>query len=211
MQLFSADDLSRTVVTQTGELASATLVTRKSERESIELSQEQTNSLFFSDTAMIGIVSGLPGPRFCWLLNTHFCTSFYNIPEDTIHMVVDKDGKATRHKKKSKAPMPSLFGETEVNTSAEGNTSMEFFFPVYCHAKPGSNSRYLLYKLKAEGTSLLPGEKNRRYDYLWLVQTSDPEHDAHLVIEVLRQIPEIQLAQLLDAADMEKSRENLLL
>lgn len=211
MQLFSADDLSRTVVTQTGELASATLVTRKSERESIELSQEQTSSLFFSDAAMIGIVSGLPGPRFCWLLNNHFRTSFFNIPEDTIHMVVDKDGKATRHKKKNKAPMPSLFGEAEVNTSAEAGASMEFFFPVYCHAKPGGNSRYLLYKLKSAGASLLPGEKNRRYDYLWLVQTADPEHDAHLVIDVLRQIPEIQIAQLLDAADMEKSRENLLL
>lgn len=211
MQLFPTDDLSKTIVTQAGELAGAVVMPRKLDQERTELSKEQTSSLFFSDAAMIGIVSAMPGPRFCWHINHHFCTSFVNVPEDTIQMIVDKDGKATRHKKKSRGAIPSLFGENEADNSTSEGGSMEFSFPVYCHDKPGSNSRYLLYKLKSGGALLLPGEKNRRYDYLWLVQTADPEHDAHMVMDVLRQMPEIQVAQLLDAADMEKSRENLLL
>lgn len=208
MELFPADNLSQTIVNNSGRLATA--ASRKQERDRTELSQEDTNDLFFADAAMVGIVAGMPGPRFCSLLNSHFRTSFFNIPEDTIQMVIDKDGKETR-KKKNKGPLPSLFGADEGIVEQVQRSNLEFFFPVYCHTKPGSNSRYLLYKLKSGAVSLLPDDKTRRYDYLWLVQTADPEHDAHLVTEILRSMPEVQVAQLLDATDMEKSRENLLL
>jgi hypothetical protein len=175
--------------------------------------RSHTTDLFFADTALIGIVTGHPGPRFCWLLNQHLRTSFVNVPADTIHMIVDKEGKKVTERRSIKASVPSLFmpaPEEEMPTAGK-QVKSEYFFPVYCHSIPDSSFRYLLYKLRSGAVSLLSASKNHGYDYLLLVQTAYPQHDTHMILDVMRSIPEIQLAQELSLSDIEKSKENLVL
>ncbi|GAA4468090.1 hypothetical protein GCM10023093_25050 [Nemorincola caseinilytica] len=194
---------------------------RKEEREVTELSTEDTNEQFYGNTAMIGIVAPLPGPRFCWLLNQHFRTVFVNDTDDTLEMMVGKDGKVLRRKKNKKskakvpqAPVPSLFGPQPVQEAQEeGEPEGEKFnFAVYSHKIPKSISyRYLVYKLRTGLVSLLPEGDEGRYDYMWLVQTGDPDHDAHKILTILRSIPGVQAAQQLTEEEMERCKEYLLL
>ena len=69
------------------------------------------------------------------------------------------------------------------------------YFPIYQYALPLSGNKYLLYKLKNDKESLLPEAK--QLDYLWLLQSNAPETDAQEIVQHLRNVPEIQLAQLL--------------
>ena len=83
----------------------------------------------------------------------------------------------------------------------------EYIFPVYIHEVPGCEYKYLLYKLKSGTESLLP--ETRQLDYLWLVQTANPEEDAQEILAGLQQVNEIQFARLLPAEQL-KSLINLL-
>lgn len=129
---------------------------------------------FFADTAMIGIVTAMPGYHFCWLLNNHFDINFVKDPEQNIVS-----------KKKDN----------------------EYHFPVYQYDFPNSNHKYVLYKLKNGKESLLP--ETGQMDYLWMIQTADPAEDVKILAEELRNIPDIQLARILDH-DQLKSLGNLL-
>jgi len=83
----------------------------------------------------------------------------------------------------------------------------EFFFPIYEYSLPDSSHKYLLYQLKNGPESLLP--ETKQMDYLWLVQTANPEDDADEIAQALRDIPDVQLAQIL-APDQLKNINNLL-
>jgi len=84
----------------------------------------------------------------------------------------------------------------------------QYHFPIYQCVFPNSYHKYMLYKLKNGAESLLPEAK--QLDYLWMVQTAVPQHDAIVIARELRNIPDVQLAQIL-AADQLKSINNLLL
>jgi hypothetical protein len=174
-----------------------------------KLSREETRQLFFADASLIGIVAAVPACRFCWLVNQQFMASFSNSPDDTIHMLADKQGQQTPRRKQL-PPQPSLFGtvDTEEPLSAE---VAEYTFPVFHYNVPHTSYRHLLYKLRNEAVSLLQGDRYRRYDYLWMVQSAEPAHDTHIIIEMLRQMPEILHVQELQDSDIRQSRDNLLL
>lgn len=138
------------------------------------LNMEEMKEDFFGDAAMIGIVSGLPAYRLCWILNRHFGLDFFCDTEQTIRL--QKKGQ-------------------------------EYFFPVYCYHLPNSNHKYILYKLKNGNETLLPETKNM--DYVWLINSADPENDAAQITNELRGLPDIQLAMIL-SHDQLKSLNNLL-
>ena len=127
------------------------------------LNTEAMQEEFFADTALIGIVSPLPGYQFCWRLNQHLDTNFIREPEMDICLQSSKDD--------------------------------QHYFPIYQYCSPTSGSRYILYKLKNQKESLLPEVK--QLDYLWMVQSNSPDHDAQNITQHLRDIPEVQLAQVL--------------
>jgi hypothetical protein len=129
---------------------------------------------FFSDTAMIGIVTAMQGYRLCWMINQHFDINFIRDPEQDIPLQ-KKDNK--------------------------------FYFPVYSYDLANSNHKYLLYKLKNGNETLLP--ETKQLDYLWLIQTANPEGDALRISREIRSIPDIQLAQILDAEQL-KNIKNLI-
>lgn len=97
------------------------------------------------------------------------------------------------------------YPEQNISVKKKDNT---YYFPTYQHDVPNSNYKYLLYKLKSGKETLLPETKH--LDYLWLVQTARPEHDAHLLYNQVKNIPEVQLAQLLATDQIKKSLNNLL-
>ncbi len=84
----------------------------------------------------------------------------------------------------------------------------EYHFPIYKYDPPNSSHRYLLYKLKNGTESLLP--ETRQLDYLWLIQTANPEEDVDRIAREIRNIPEVQLAQILVPGQL-KSVNNLLI
>ncbi|HTM65653.1 MAG TPA: IPExxxVDY family protein [Flavipsychrobacter sp.] len=120
---------------------------------------------FFSDAALIGIVSALPGYKFSWLMNRRFDIRLVRDPESDICI---KD-----------------------------NQKQEHYFPIYKYCLPLNGNSYLVYKLKHEKESLLPEVK--QLDYLWMIQGGTAEDDAEQIANYLREIPEIQLAQILQA------------
>ena len=54
----------------------------------LKLHEGDMENLFFEDTALIGIVSGLPAYRLCWLLNAHFDIDFRCVPEMTLELLI---------------------------------------------------------------------------------------------------------------------------
>jgi hypothetical protein len=118
---------------------------------------------FFSDAALIGIVSALPGYKFCWQMNRRFDIHLARDPESDICI---KDSQKQEH-----------------------------YFPIYKYCLPLNGNSYLIYKLKHKKESLLPEVK--QLDYLWMVQGGTAEDDADLIANYLREIPEVQLAQIL--------------
>ena len=119
---------------------------------------------FFSDTALIGIVSALPAYRFCWMLNQKFDMDFVRDPESDIRLQNNNEEKA-------------------------------HYFSLYKYCAPLNGNKYLIYKLKADKESLLPEAK--QLDYLWMIQSNSPETDAAQITQYLRDIPDVQLAQVL--------------
>jgi hypothetical protein len=160
------------------------------------LDMTQMQERFYSEKAMVGISSTLPGYRLCWTINKFFGTDFVNVPENTIVM---KEVKSNVNSSKSlvKQVQQDMFG-----TSIEEQGEF-FYFPTYCHDFINSSYHYLLYQLKSENRYLLPEVKH--LDYLWLIQTAQPEHDLHIILEQLRKMKDVQLAQELTAHQLKKS------
>jgi hypothetical protein len=144
------------------------------------LDMDKMRDGFFEDTAMIGIASAQPGYRFCWLLNNHFDINFGRDPEQKNISLQKKDKQ---------------------------KNEVAYNFPIYQYDLPNSTHKYLLYKLKDGSESLLPETKHM--DYLWLIQTGDSEHDAFHIVNELKNIPDVQLAQIVYAEQL-KNLTNLL-
>jgi hypothetical protein len=72
---------------------------------------------------------------------------------------------------------------------------IKYYFPVYQYDFPNSAYKHLLYKLKSGNESLLP--ETKLLDYLWLIQTANPEEDAAIITPGLKDLPGVQLAQLI--------------
>jgi hypothetical protein len=118
---------------------------------------------FFSDTALIGIVSALPAYRFCWMVNEKFDMNFVR--------------------------------DAESDICIQDSQKQEHYFSIYKYCAPLNGNKYLIYKLKHDKESLLPEVK--QLDYLWMIQSNDPEHDAGAITNYLRDIPDVQLAQVI--------------
>lgn len=131
---------------------------------------------FFSDTALIGIVSALPGYRFCWMINQYFG---YNFVRDAEADVL--------YKKKKGVPT---------------------YFSLYQYQMEDCATKYLLYQLKVDKETLMPEIK--QLDYLWLIHSQDAVNEANSIVNHLREVGEIQLAQVLSAEKL-KSVNHLLL
>jgi hypothetical protein len=131
---------------------------------------------FFSDTALIGIVSPLPAYRFCWMLNQKFDMDFVRDAESDICV-------------------------------SGANQEEAHYYSLYKYSAPLNGNKYLLYKLKCDKESLLPEVK--QLDYLWMIQSTTPETDAANLTQYLRDIPDVQLAQVL-AADKLKNLNHLI-
>jgi hypothetical protein len=82
-----------------------------------------------------------------------------------------------------------------------------FYFPVYRYDMANSSHKYVLYKLKNGNETLLPEVK--QLDYLWLVQTANPEDDAWQLSRNIKNISDIQLSQILEAEQL-KNIKNLI-
>jgi hypothetical protein len=95
--------------------------------------------------------------------------------------------------------------EPELDIPLQKTPDTSIFFPVYQYRIPLSEARYLLYRLKNDKDTLLPEVK--QLDYLWLLQGDTT--DVSSIIQHLRKVPDVQLAQLL-SADKLKSIANLL-
>jgi hypothetical protein len=130
---------------------------------------------FFSDAALIGIVSPVPAYQFCWMLNQHFDMDFVRDAEHDICL------------------------------QSKGNE--QHYFAVYQYAAPLNGPKYVLYKLKSNKEVLLPEAKG--LDYLWMVQSSCPDTHAEQLTDLLRCIPQVQMAQMI-APNQLKNLNNLL-
>ena len=84
----------------------------------------------------------------------------------------------------------------------------QYYFPIYKYDLPNSSHIYLLYKLKSGTESLLP--ETRQLDYLWRIETANPEEDINRISHEIMDIPDIQLAQILLPEQL-KSVNNLLM
>jgi hypothetical protein len=84
----------------------------------------------------------------------------------------------------------------------------QYNFPIYQHTFPNCSNKYVLYKLKNGAETLLP--ETKQLDYLLYLQTIDPEEDAWFLAAALKNMPDIQLAQIIDP-DQLKNLNNLLL
>lgn len=85
--------------------------------------------------------------------------------------------------------------EAELDIVVQTGKGKQYYFPVYQHCMPLNGYKHLLYKLKADKENLLPEVK--QLDYLWMIQSNDADADANEIIQHLRNIAEIQLAQAL--------------
>lgn len=160
------------------------------------LDMTQMQERFFTDTAMVGIASSLPGYRMCWAINNFFGTEFINVPENTIKMKEVKENKSAAQSL-VKQMQPDMFGNIEEVKGAY------FYFPTYSHYFANSSYYYILYQLKSENRVLLPEIKH--LDYLWLIQTAQSGHDMHIILDQLRKMKDVQLAQELTAHQLKKS------
>lgn len=76
-------------------------------------------------------------------------------------------------------------------------------FPIYQFCMPLHGSTFLIYKLKSGKETLLPEVK--QLDYLWRIESASPDNDARDIAGNLRDIPEIQLAQILSPERLKNS------
>ncbi|OSZ78274.1 hypothetical protein CAP35_08430 [Chitinophagaceae bacterium IBVUCB1] len=124
------------------------------------LDMEQVQENFFSDTALIGIVSPLASQRFCGIVNRMLDMDFVRKPESD--------------------PVVEIKGEVH-----------HFHFYEYC--LPLNGGRYAIYRMKSENEPLLPEIK--QLDYLWMVECAGCDEKAATIIQLLRNLPDVQLAQ----------------
>lgn len=101
-----------------------------------------------------------------------------------------------------------LLREPELDICIQKADGVKTYFPIYQYQLPLSGGRYLVYKLKRGEEFLL--QEVRQLDYLWLIQSNNAEEDAQNMIQQLRSIPDIQLAQII-ATDRLKNLDNLLI
>ena len=97
------------------------------------------------------------------------------------------------------------YPEQNIQLKKKGNT---FHFPVYQYDLENCCYKHLLYKLKCGAETLLPETKH--LDYLWLIQTADPEHDAQNILKKLKDMPDVQMARALVTEQIQNSLTNLL-
>lgn len=157
----------------------------------LKLDELKMEDAFFEESTLVGIATGMPAYRLCWMLNNLFDINFVCETDMTITIL--------------QAKKQDLFADMSMNLQ---DTDQEMvYLPVYQHQIPNSIDRYLLYKLKADNASLLP--EIPRMDYLWLVQTWNHEEDAANIISELRKLPDIILSQVLERGQL-KNLKNLL-
>ena len=89
----------------------------------------------------------------------------------------------------------NLAREAELDIVLQTGKGNQHFFPVYQYCLPLNGYRHLLYRLRSDKETLLPEIK--QLDYLWMIQSNDAEEDASNVTQHLRNIPDVQLAQVL--------------
>lgn len=157
----------------------------------LKLDELKMEDAFFEESTLVGIVTGLPAYRLCWMLNNLFDIEFVCEPDMTIDLKQEKK--------------QDLFSDMGMNLP--GTDQDTVYLPVYQYMVPNSMDRYLLYKLKTDNAVLLP--ELPRMDYLWLVQTWNHEEDAANIISELRKLPDIVLSQILERAQL-KNLKNLL-
>lgn len=102
----------------------------------------------------------------------------------------------------------SFIRRPDMDICLQKSPAKQHFFPIYEYNIPLSETRYLLYKLKSHTEALLPELK--QLDYLWMIQSCSAETDATSFTGLLRDMPEIQLAQTL-TPDRLKNISHLLL
>ena len=98
--------------------------------------------------------------------------------------------------------------EPELDISLQaGKDHAQQHFAIYQYCAPLNGERYLLYNLKKDKQTLLPETKG--LDFLWMVQSSTSETQAARISNLLRTLPQVQMAQVLDTSRM-RSLNNLL-
>ena len=79
----------------------------------------------------------------------------------------------------------------------------EHFFHFYEYCLPLNGGRYAMYRLKSDNEVLLPEVK--QLDYLWMIECADYEEKAQEMIQLLRNLPDVQLAQIIDPDRLKNS------
>ncbi len=79
----------------------------------------------------------------------------------------------------------------------------EHFFHFYEYCLPLNGGRYGIYRLKSDNEVLLPEVK--QLDYLWMIECADYEEKAQEMIHLLRNLPDVQLAQIIDSDRLKNS------
>lgn len=101
-----------------------------------------------------------------------------------------------------------LSREAELDISKVDVDKKEHFFPVYKYAAPLNGNKYTVYKLKSETETLLP--EARQLDYILMIESMESQEEVVYFTQELKNIKEVQLAQVLDYDNM-KNLGNLLL
>jgi hypothetical protein len=159
-------------------------VSNSSTHKKLKLDFSAIEDDFFEDRICIGIVCGLPSYQFCHYLNKEFEMNFVREMELDI-MTIKKSGEKNSNQ-----------------------TQEEIFFPVYQYCVPLSEQRYLLYSLKSNQQHLLKETNN--IDFILLMQNIDLNNDVPEVINQLKQLPGVQLVQVLDMTKI-KSKSILII
>jgi hypothetical protein len=97
--------------------------------------------------------------------------------------------------------------EPDLDVCLQSSTDRQHYFSLYQYSLPLNGCRYLLYKLKSDKEALLPEVK--QLDYLWMIQSTTAENQAEHIMQRLRNIPDVQLAQILPTEKL-KHRNHLL-
>lgn len=100
----------------------------------------------------------------------------------------------------------SLSREPELDICVQNkqDDAIKHFYGIYEYNLPLSSDRYLFYKLKSDKRALVPEIKNM--DYLWLVQTLYADEEANKLCSLLRTMPFVQMAMVLEAGKIKNLR-----
>lgn len=78
-----------------------------------------------------------------------------------------------------------------------------YYFHFFEYCLPLNGGRYAIYRLKSDKQVLLPEVK--QLDYLWMIECGAPESQAATIMQLLRNLPDIQLAQTIPADRLKNS------